>query len=85
MRPSPGSMGPNYYAFDYGPVHFIALDDVIWGGKAPEGSGTYTGGLDAKQLAFLRRDLEEVPEDRLVVLMMHTLSPAWQIERTSIA
>ncbi|HCB97976.1 MAG: calcineurin-like phosphoesterase C-terminal domain-containing protein [Limisphaerales bacterium] len=63
--------GPNYYAFDYGPVHFIALDDVIWGGKAPEGSGTYTGGLDAKQLAFLRRDLEEVPEDRLVVLMMH--------------
>ena len=63
--------GPNYYAFDYGPVHFIALDDVIWGGKTPEGSGTYTGGLDAKQLAFLRRDLEEVPEDRLVVLMMH--------------
>ncbi|NBQ23631.1 MAG: metallophosphoesterase [Verrucomicrobia bacterium] len=63
--------GPNYYAFDYGPVHFIALDDVIWGGKAPQGTGSYTGGLDQQQLDFIRQDLDGVPEDRLVVLMMH--------------
>jgi len=63
--------GPNYYSFDYGPVHFIALDDVEWGGAKPEGTGTYTAGLDARQLEFVRNDLALVPDSQLVVLMMH--------------
>lgn len=61
--------GPNYYSFDYGPVHFIVLDDVDWAHR--EGKGSYTGGLDAQQIAFVKNDLELVPESRLVVLMMH--------------
>lgn len=63
--------GPNYYSFDYGPVHFIVVDDIIWGGEKPEGTGSYTGGLEQDQLDFIRNDLALVPEDRLVVLMMH--------------
>lgn len=63
--------GPNYYSFDYGPVHFIALDDVEWGGAKPEGTGSYTAGLDARQLEFVRNDLALVPDTQLVVLMMH--------------
>lgn len=63
--------GPNYYSFNYGPTHFIVLDDVDWGGRKPAGSGKYTAGLDADQLAFVKNDLARVPEDRLVVLMMH--------------
>jgi hypothetical protein len=63
--------GPNYFSFDYGPVHFIALDDVEWGGAKPAGSGTYTAGLDARQLEFVRNDLALVPDSQLVVLMMH--------------
>jgi hypothetical protein len=63
--------GPNYYSFDHGPVHFIALDDVEWGGAKPAGSGNYTAGLDSRQLEFVRNDLAHVPEDQLVVLMMH--------------
>ncbi|MGE3309743.1 MAG: calcineurin-like phosphoesterase C-terminal domain-containing protein [Limisphaerales bacterium] len=63
--------GPNYYSFDHGPVHFIALDDVEWGGAKPEGTGTYTAGLDARQLEFVRNDLALVPENQLVVLLMH--------------
>lgn len=63
--------GPNYFSFDYGAVHFIALDDVEWGGAKPAGSGTYTAGLDARQLEFVRNDLALVPDSHLVVLMMH--------------
>ncbi len=63
--------GPNYYSFDHGPVHFIALDDVEWGGAKPAGTGTYTAGLDARQLEFVRNDLALVPDRQLVVLMMH--------------
>ncbi len=63
--------GPNYYSFDYGPVHFIALDDVVWGGAKPAGSGTYTAGLDDRQLEFVRNDLALVPDSQLVVLLMH--------------
>jgi hypothetical protein len=62
--------GPAYYSFDYGPVHFLVLDDVEWlvedGGK-----GHYQGGLGPDQLAFITRDLELIPKDQLVVLMMH--------------
>ncbi len=63
--------GPNYYSFDHGPVHFISLDDVEWGGAKPAGTGTYTGGLDARQLEFVKNDLALVPDSQLVVLMMH--------------
>lgn len=63
--------GPNYYSFDYGPVHFIALDDIEWGHVNAEGKKTYAGGLDERQLAFVKNDLALVPEEKLVVLMMH--------------
>ena len=63
--------GPNYFAYDHGKVTFIALDNVIWGGEKPEGSGGYTGGLGEQQLEFLRNYLPHVDRDRLLVLMMH--------------
>lgn len=63
--------GPNYYSFDYGPVHFIVLDDVVWEGRKPKGSGKYHGGLGADQMEFVKNDLKFVPEKQLVVFMMH--------------
>jgi hypothetical protein len=63
--------GPNYYSFDYGPVHFLVIDNILWGGAKPEGSGSYSGGIEQTQLDFIRNDLALVPEDKLVVLMMH--------------
>ncbi len=62
--------GPAYYSFDYGPVHFLVLDDVEWLINE-EGEGDYQGGLGQQQLDFIRRDLALVPDDQLVVLMMH--------------
>lgn len=61
--------GPTYYSFNYGPVHFLALDDVVWLGR--DSDQHYISGLGERQLEFIRNDLQRVPEDRLVVLMMH--------------
>lgn len=63
--------GPPHYAFDYGPVHFIVLENIMWRPKTENTPAGYTAGLGARQLEFLRNDLARVPKDRLVVLMMH--------------
>lgn len=58
--------GPSHYSFDYGPVHFITLNNPFF----TQGTG-YHGRLDLEQMAFLRNDLASIPKDQLVVLMMH--------------
>lgn len=63
--------GPNYYSFDYGPTHFVVLDDVHWHPPVGETRGRYTGRFGEKQLKWLERDLSMVPKDQLVVLLMH--------------
>lgn len=63
--------GPSYYSFDYGPVHFLALDDVVWHGANDRQRGRYTGGFGPEQMEFIKKDLSLIPEDQLVVLMMH--------------
>lgn len=63
--------GPAYYSFDYGQVHFVVLDDVQWHHPTPGGKGQYRGGLGDEQMAFVRNDLAMIPNDQLVVLMMH--------------
>ncbi len=65
--------GPPTYAFSYGKVHFIVLDDVVYDGpKDEEGTaGPYQAGISERQLKFIENDLKLVPRDRLVVLAMH--------------
>ncbi len=58
--------GPTYYSFDYGPVHFVVLDDIAW-----DGDKKFHGELGEDQTTFLANDLARVPGERLVVLMMH--------------
>ena len=63
--------GPAYYSFEYGPTHFVVLDDVNWHPAQGETRGRYTGGFGERQLKWLERDLALVPKNQLVVLMMH--------------
>lgn len=63
--------GPAYYSFDYGPTHFIVLDDVTWVGAKKGQRAHYHGGLGKRQMSFIRNDLAAVPDEQLVVLMMH--------------
>ncbi|MBL8814719.1 MAG: calcineurin-like phosphoesterase C-terminal domain-containing protein [Planctomyces sp.] len=61
--------GPPYYSFNYGGVHFIAIDDVHW--MKDGDKKLYRTGLSDKQLDFIENDLKLVPQDKLVVVMMH--------------
>lgn len=64
--------GPPYYAYQWGPVNFVVLDNVNWGGSRQSGgTGSYTSGLGDEQLTFLENLLPHLPEDELLMLMMH--------------
>jgi hypothetical protein len=65
--------GPTTFSFDWGPVHFIIVDDVVYDGH--EERGRYHGEFGPDQLAFIANDLQHVPKDALVVLMMHIPLP----------
>ncbi len=61
--------GPPNYAFVYGDVHFIVVDDVIM--NAPVGDRGYVGGLRPDQFEFVKNYLSVVPKEDLIVLNMH--------------
>lgn len=58
-------LGPEYYSFNYGGVHFIGLDTV-----QPDDSAYY-GGVDSLQLAWLTRDVAAVPTSTPIVMFAH--------------
>ena len=61
--------GPAYFSFNYGAIHFLVVDDIHW---MKEGDKKlYRSGLSEKQLEFIENDLKHVPQDQLVVAMMH--------------
>jgi len=58
--------GPSTYAFHYGRVLFIALNNVRY-----LGGPRYIGGLREDQIAFIANLLRVTPREEPVVLMMH--------------
>ena len=58
-------LGPEYYSFNYGGVHFIGLDTV-----QPDDSAYY-GGVDSLQLAWLTRDVAALPASIPIVVFCH--------------
>lgn len=61
--------GPADYAFNYGDVHFIVLDDIIY--PDPRGGKSYWGGLRNDQLDFVKNDLSFVAKDKLIIIAFH--------------
>ncbi|MDP6376357.1 MAG: calcineurin-like phosphoesterase family protein [Pseudomonadales bacterium] len=70
--------GPPYYSFEYGDVLFVVLDNIEYHGNgrsAPgdvRGSGGYIANIGRRQLKWLKKELQYVPEDKLVFLAMHS-------------
>ncbi len=58
-------LGPNYYSFNYGGIHFVGLDDVdfedLW----------YFGHVDSIQFNWLKQDLENVPTTTPIISFNH--------------
>lgn len=58
-------LGPNYYSFNYGGIHFVGLDDVdfedLW----------YYGHVDSTQVAWLKKDLKNTEASTPVITFNH--------------
>ncbi len=67
--------GPSWYAFTWGATHFVAVDNIRWiVEKESEGEKEtrhYKTGLGEDQMQFIQNFLERVPDDELVVFLMH--------------
>lgn len=63
------NFGPANYAFNYGNVHFMVLDDILY--PDPRDGKGYWGGFREDQLKFVENNLKIVPKDKLVVLAFH--------------
>jgi hypothetical protein len=59
--------GPDYYSFEHGRAHVLALNNIEWRGP---GNG-YRGFLHPRQLEWIANDLRDVPKDRLIVILTH--------------
>lgn len=58
-------LGPDYYSFDFGGIHFVGLNSIDVHGTS------YHGQIDSLQLAWLGRDLAVIPIDMPVVTFNH--------------
>lgn len=63
------NFGPANYAFNYGNVHFIVLDDILY--PDPRDGKSYWGGFRKDQLDFVENNLKHVDKNKLVVLSFH--------------
>jgi hypothetical protein len=70
--------GPGYYSFEYGGAHFIVLDNIEYNGNGESdpgdvrGSGGYIANVGKRQLKWLERELEYIPQEALVFIAMHS-------------
>ena len=70
--------GPTDYSFNRGDVHIVVMDDIMVSSQktSTKSNGltwNFTGGFTDKQLAWLKKDLELVPdkENKMVFLCSH--------------
>ncbi len=70
-NPFSTTVAPNYYSFNIGEVHYIALDDIDCSTYDGTSSRNYTEQLLATELDWLRKDLSYVDKSTPVVLTMH--------------
>lgn len=67
------ALGPTYYSFNRGKVHYIVLDDVFFTARGYSSIGY----IDEEQLCWLEQDLALIPGGSTVVVAFHipTYSP----------
>lgn len=70
-KPYIESMAPNYYSFNIGGVHYVALDNIDCSNYDGTTSRNYTEKFFVPQLAWLAKDLSYVDKNTPVVVTMH--------------
>lgn len=80
QRPYRQIIGPNYYSFNIGKVHFVMLDNIIVRkGQLNKGKVSSRNDfmLDDRQLRWFERDLETVETSTPLVVCMHVPVSDW--------
>ncbi|GAA3369928.1 calcineurin-like phosphoesterase family protein [Streptomyces sannanensis] len=62
------TFGPEYYSYDVGKAHFIALNNIRYNTATHK----VAYGISDQQLEWLRRDIAQVPEDSFIVVAAHS-------------
>ncbi|MCK6211363.1 calcineurin-like phosphoesterase family protein [Georgenia sp. EYE_87] len=65
-------LGPDYYSYDAGKAHVVALNTIEYPTVVPPRKSSYTYGLGEQQLEWLRNDIAQVPDNQLIVLASHS-------------
>ena len=63
-------IGPTYYSFNAGGVHFVVLDDILCRNTL-DGTRSSWNEVDSDQMVWLKKDLSAVDKGTPVVLSMH--------------
>ncbi|TAP25066.1 MULTISPECIES: calcineurin-like phosphoesterase family protein [Micrococcaceae] len=64
--------GPEYYSYDTGKTHVVALNTIEYPTKLPAKRSDYTYQLGEQQLEWLRADIAKVPKNKAIVLAGHS-------------
>ena len=65
-------LGPEYYSYDTGKTHVVALNTIEYPTKVPAKRSDYTYQLGKQQLEWLRADIAKVPKNKAIVLAGHS-------------
>ncbi len=64
-------IGPNWYSFDMGKVHYIVLDDIVYDNSSATRVRGYYVHFTDYQLEYLRKDLLKVDYSTPVIIVSH--------------
>ncbi|MCF0176860.1 MAG: calcineurin-like phosphoesterase C-terminal domain-containing protein, partial [Bacteroidales bacterium] len=72
-QPYRSIIGPTYYSFNAGKVHYIVLDDILTKntGKGTSESRVYSKDINGYQIEWLKKDLQHVSKDTPLVITLH--------------
>lgn len=63
-------LGPVNYSFNIGKIHYILLDDIVYGRSSA--TARYRTGLEEETMTWLENDLSFVPKNTTVVVCAHS-------------
>ena len=64
-------IGPTFFSFNIGQIHFIVLDDVDFNNAASGDRSSYRANLTVEQMEWLAKDLSFVPKGSKLVISSH--------------
>ena len=64
-------IGPTFFSFNIGRVHFIVLDDIDFNNTEAGNRSDYKANLTAEQMQWLAKDLSYVPKGSRLVISSH--------------